>query len=202
MTPKQDSTSQYRYEIRFSGSGGQGLITAAVIFAEAVGVYGGKHVCQTQSYGPEARGGKSKAEVVISNEPIDYPKAIELDLLLAMNQSACDAYFFDLQSNGLLVVDSSLVEQFPTSRIIAIPFTDIAREEIGKTMVANIVALGAIGVLSGQVSVEDLERSLLSRVPPDTVEMNNKALLRGVEEGSKINIDLLPRALMSEDYDM
>lgn len=202
MTPKQDSTSQYRYEIRFSGSGGQGLITAAVIFAEAVGVYGGKHVCQTQSYGPEARGGKSKAEVVISNEPIDYPKAIELDLLLAMNQSACDAYFFDLQTNGLLVVDSSLVEQFPTSRIIAIPFTDIAREEIGKTMVANIVALGAIGVLSGQVSVEDLERSLLSRVPPDTVEMNNKALLRGVEEGSKINIDLLPRALMSEDYDM
>lgn len=202
MTPKQDSTSQYRYEIRFSGSGGQGLITAAVIFAEAVGVYGGKHVCQTQSYGPEARGGKSKAEVVISNEPIDYPKAIELDLLLAMNQSACDAYFFDLQTNGLLVVDSSLVEQFPTSRIIAIPFTDIAREEIGKTMVANIVALGAIGILSGQVSVEDLERSLLSRVPPDTVEMNNKALLRGVEEGSKINIDQLPRALMSEDYDM
>lgn len=202
MTAKQQPSNPSRYEVRFSGSGGQGLITAAVIFAEAVGVYGGKQVCQTQSYGPEARGGKSKAEVVISDEPIDYPKAIELDLLLAMNQAACDAYFFDLQPNGLLVVDSSLVEQFPTSRIIAIPFTDIARDEIGKSMVANIIALGTIGVLSKQVSVEDLERSLQSRVPPATVDMNIKALHFGVEEGNKIDLDLLPRALLSDDYDM
>lgn len=202
MTGRQDSKARNRYEIRFSGSGGQGLITAAVIFAEAVGVYGKKYVCQTQSYGPEARGGKSKAEVVISDQPIDYPKAIELDLLLAMNQAACDAYFFDLQPNGLLVVDSSLVEQFPTSRIIAIPFTDIAREEIGNSMVANIVALGTIGTLSGQVSSEDLELSLLSRVPPYTIEMNKKALQRGVEEGSKINIDLLPKALLSDDFEL
>jgi 2-oxoglutarate ferredoxin oxidoreductase subunit gamma len=149
--------------MRFSGSGGQGLITAAIIFAEAAGVYGGKHVCQTQSYGPEARGGKSKAEVVI---------------------------------------DSSLVEQFPTSRIIAIPFTEIARNEIGKAMVANMVALGTIGILSGQVSIENLERSLLSRVPTGTEEINKNALHRGVEEGSKVNIDTLPRALMSDDYDM
>jgi len=202
VTAKPQLTTASRYEVRFSGSGGQGLITAAVIFAEAVGVYGGKHVCQTQSYGPEARGGKSKAEVVISDQPIDYPKAMELDLLLAMNQAACDAYFFDLQPNGLLVVDSSLVEQLPTSRVIAIPFTEIARNEIGKTMVANMVALGAIGVLSGQVSVEDLERSLLSRIPAGTEKMNINALLRGVEEGSKINIDTLPRALMSDDYDI
>ncbi|MGE4561131.1 MAG: 2-oxoacid:acceptor oxidoreductase family protein, partial [Desulfobulbus sp.] len=105
-----------RYEMRFSGSGGQGLITAAVIFAEAVGVHDGKYVCQTQSYGPEARGGKSKAEVVISDTPIDYPKARRLDLLLAMNQAACDAYYRDLNPDGLLVVDSSLVEQYPTNR--------------------------------------------------------------------------------------
>lgn len=202
MTDRQQLTSLNRYELGFSGSGGQGLITAAVIFAEAAGVFGGKHVCQTQSYGPEARGGKSKAEVVISDQPIDYPKAIELDLLLAMNQAACDAYFFDLQPNGLLVVDSSLVEQFPTSRIIPIPFTDIAREEIGNVMVANIIALGSIGVLSGQVSVENLERSLSSRVPPATFEMNKTALHRGIKEGSKIDLDLLPRALMSDDYDM
>jgi 2-oxoglutarate ferredoxin oxidoreductase subunit gamma len=202
VTARQDSTSRSRYEIRFSGSGGQGLITAAVIFAEAVGVFGKKYVCQTQSYGPEARGGKSKAEVVISDQPIDYPKAIELDLLLAMNQAACDAYFFDLQPNGLLVVDSSLVEQFPTSRIIAIPFTDIAREEIGNAMVANIVALGSIGTLSDQVAVEDLERSLFARVPAHTVDMNKQALQRGAEEGSKINIDLLPRALLSDDYEI
>jgi len=202
VTAKPQQTTASRYEVRFSGSGGQGLITAAVIFAEAVGVYGGKYVCQTQSYGPEARGGKSKAEVVISDQPIDYPKAVELNLLLAMNQAACDAYFFDLRPEGLLVVDSSLVEQLPTSRVIAIPFTEIARDEIGKVMVANMVALGAIGILSGQVSVKDLELSLLTRIPAGTEKMNINALHRGVEEGSKINIETLPRPLMSDDFDI
>jgi 2-oxoglutarate ferredoxin oxidoreductase subunit gamma len=191
-----------RYEIRFSGSGGQGLITAAVVFADAVGVYDGRYVCQTQSYGPEARGGKSKAEVVISRSPIDYPKALELDLLLAMNQAACDAYFFDLKPNGLLVVDSGLVEQHPTSRIIAIPFTQIAREEIGRELVANMVALRAVGLLSGQVDLDNLEKALLDRVPKGTEEMNSKALQRGIEEAGKIKLDDLPRSVMSDDDDV
>jgi 2-oxoglutarate ferredoxin oxidoreductase subunit gamma len=194
-----EQKNQERYEIRFSGSGGQGLITAAVVFAEAVGVYDGRYVCQTQSYGPEARGGKSKAEVVISEKPIDYPKALELDLLLAMNQAACDAYFFDLKPNGILVVDSGLVEQHPTSRIIAIPFTEIAREEIGRELVANMVALGAIGLLSGQVNLENLEKALLARVPRGTEEMNSKALQRGIEEAGRINLKDLPRSVMSDD---
>ncbi len=194
-----DQKTQDRYEIRFSGSGGQGLITAAVVFAEAVGVYDGKYVCQTQSYGPEARGGKSKAEVVISEIPIDYPKALELDLLLAMNQAACDAYFYDLKPNGILVVDSGLVEQHPTSRIIAIPFTQIAKEEIGRELVANMVALGAIGLLSDQVDLGNLERALLARVPKGTEDMNSRALQYGIEEAQKINLDDLPRAIMSED---
>ena len=169
--------------MRLSGSGGQGLITAAVIFAEAAGVHAQKFVCQTQSYGPEARGGKSKAEVVISDHPIDYPKALSLDLLLAMNQAACDAYFFDLKPNGLLVVDSSLVEQYPTSRIIPVPFTDIARDIVGKEIVANMVALGTIGFLSGQVGLDHLLRSLLSRIPKGTEEVNEKAFSLGVKEG-------------------
>ncbi|MEA2113838.1 MAG: 2-oxoacid:acceptor oxidoreductase family protein [Thermodesulfobacteriota bacterium] len=197
MTTEQKD--QERYEIRLSGSGGQGLITAAVVFAEAVGVYDGKYVCQTQSYGPEARGGKSKAEVVISSMPIDYPKALELDLLLAMNQAACDAYFYDLKPNGLLVVDGGLVEQHPTSRIIAIPFTRIAKEEIGRELVANMVALGAIGLLSGRIDLGNLERALLARVPKGTEEMNSKALQCGIEEARKINLDDLPRAVMSDD---
>lgn len=200
MTTEQKG--QERYEIRLSGSGGQGLITAAVVFAEAVGVYDGKYVCQTQSYGPEARGGKSKAEVVISSMPIDYPKALELDLLLAMNQAACDAYFYDLKPNGLLVVDAGLVEQHPTSRIIAIPFTRIAKEEIGRELVANMVALGAIGLLSGRVDLGNLERALLARVPKGTEEMNSKALQCGIEEARKVNLDDLPRAVMSDDDDV
>ena len=188
-----------RYEMRFSGSGGQGLITAAVIFAEAVGVHDGKYVCQTQSYGPEARGGKSKAEVVISDAPIDYPKARQLDLLLAMNQAACDAYYRDLNLDGLLVVDSSLVDQYPTNRVIAIPFTRIAKEELGREMAANMVALGAVGLLSGQVISNSLEKALLARVPPGTEEFNRTALHRGMDEAAKINLDALPRTIFHDD---
>jgi len=187
-----------RYEIRFSGSGGQGIITAAVVMADGVGAYDNKHVCQTQSYGPEARGGKSKAEVVISAVPIDYPKALNVDLLLAMNQAACDAYFFDIKADGLLVVDSGLVQQVPTSRSVAIPFTQIAKEQIGRELVANMVALGAVGYLSGQVSMEGLEKALLARVPKGTENMNSEALHAGIEEAKKIDFDLLPKSVLSE----
>lgn len=169
--------------------------------AEAVGVYDGKYVCQTQSYGPEARGGKSKAEVVISDRYIDYPKSLNLDLLLAMNQAACDAYFYDLNSSGLLIVDSTLVEQYPSSRIIAIPFTDIAKDELGNQVVANMVALGAVGKLCGIVSLENLEKALLERVPKGTEELNKKALQRGIEEAGKINLEELPRSVISEEED-
>ena len=190
--------SDERYEIRFSGSGGQGIITAAVVIADAVGAFDNKHVCQTQSYGPEARGGKSKAEVVISGAPIDYPKALQVDLLLAMTQTACDAYFSDIKSNGLLVVDGGLVKQLPTSRSVSIPFTQIAKEEIGKELVANMVALGAVGYLCGQVSLKGLEKALLSRVPKGTEKMNSKALKAGIEAAKKIDLSLLPKSVMSE----
>ncbi|WP_028584521.1 2-oxoacid:acceptor oxidoreductase family protein [Desulfogranum mediterraneum] len=191
-----------RYELRFSGSGGQGLITAAVVFADAAGTYDGRYVCQTQSYGPEARGGKSKAEVVLSNSPIDYPKSLNLDLLLAMNQAACDAYFFDLNADGLLLVDSTLVDQYPTSRIIAIPFTEIAKEELGREVVANMVALGAVGRLCERVDLNNLEKALLSRVPKGTESLNSKALQRGIEEAEKINLAELPRSIINEEEEV
>ncbi len=170
-----------RYEIRLSGSGGQGLIVAGIILAEAAGIYDGKYVCQTQSYGPEARGGASKAEVVISDEEIDYPKAIKPDLLLAMNQRSCDTYFFDLKPSGRLIVDSTLVKQLPTSLAMAIPFTHLAREKLGKEMAANIVALAALATITGVVSLNSLEAAVLSRVPPGTEELNKKALEIGIE---------------------
>jgi 2-oxoglutarate ferredoxin oxidoreductase subunit gamma len=170
-----------RYEIRLSGSGGQGLIMAGIILAEAAGVHDGQFVCQTQSYGPEARGGASKAEVVISDGDIDYPKAIKPDLLLAMNQKACDMYFFDLKPDGMLVVDSTFVKQLPTTRVVAIPFTQIARGQLGKEMVANIVALGALAVLSRAVSLKGIEAAVLGRVPAGTETLNRKALEAGVD---------------------
>jgi 2-oxoglutarate ferredoxin oxidoreductase subunit gamma len=190
--------SDERYEIRFSGSGGQGIITAAVVLADGAGAFDNKYVCQTQSYGPEARGGKSKAEVVISSSPIDYPKALRVDLLLAMNQTACDAYFFDIKADGLLVVDGGLVQQLPTSRSVSIPFTQIAKEQIGRELVANMVALGAVGYLSGQVSLAGLEQALLSRVPKGTEKMNSEALHAGIEEAKKIDLASLPKSVLSE----
>ncbi|XOF34742.1 MAG: 2-oxoacid:acceptor oxidoreductase family protein [Candidatus Electrothrix sp. YB6] len=198
-TAQNAQNEAQRYEIRFSGSGGQGLITLAIIFAEAVGVYSDRDVCQTQSYGPEARGGKSKAEVVISTGAIDYPKALGLDLLLAMTQAACDAYFFDLNPHGILVADKGLVKQLPTSRVVAIPFTEIAKEEIGRAVTANMVALGAVGVLSDQVDPAVLEQALLTKVPKGSEDMNRLALQRGIEEAKKINLDTLPRSVISDD---
>jgi 2-oxoglutarate ferredoxin oxidoreductase subunit gamma len=169
-----------RLEIRLAGSGGQGLILAGMILAEAVGIYEGKFVTQTQSYGPEARGGASKSEVVISDQEIDYPQAVKPNILLCMSQAACDAYIFDVKAGGTLMVDSSLVHSLPTTRALALPFTKIAREDIGREMMANIVALGALAELTGIVSLENLERALLARVPKGTEAQNRQALEAGV----------------------
>ena len=191
-----------RYEIRFSGSGGQGIITAAIIFAEAAAIHENNYVCQTQSYGPEARGGKSKAEVVVSKKEIDYPKIIRLDMLLAMNQAACDAYFFDFKPNGLLVVDTTFVEQIPTSRVAAIPFTQIARETLKKELVANIIALGAIGHLCPKVSTASLEKALIARIPKETKSINRKAFKIGIKEAKKIKLRQLPRSIFPEEVEL
>ncbi|MBU0728734.1 MAG: 2-oxoacid:acceptor oxidoreductase family protein [Proteobacteria bacterium] len=185
--------------MRLSGSGGQGIILAAVILAEAFGVHDNKYVCQTQSYGPEARGGKSKAEVVVSDHPIDYPKAIKLDFLLAMNQESCDAYFFDFKPNGILLVDSTFVTQIPTSRSVAIPFTRIARDKFKKEIVANMIALGAIGQLCSLISLPKLEKAVLARAPGDTKELNRKALKEGIRAAKKIDLASLPRSINPEE---
>ncbi len=191
-----------RYEIRFAGSGGQGIIMAAIVLAEAAGVYDGKYVCQTQSYGPEARGGNSRAEVVISKAGIDYPKAVQPDLLLAMNQGAFDANFPDLKSEGLLVVDTSLVDQVPTGRVVAIPFTQIARKDVGKEFAANIVALGAVAYLTQVVSLKSLEKALAARVPEKTEKMNRKALHAGVKAARKVDLSALPHFVNPEDEEV
>ena len=191
-----------RYEIRLSGSGGQGIIMAAIVLAEACGVYDGKYACQTQSCGPEARGGTSKSEVVISSQAIDYPKATELDLLLAMNQASCDTYFGDLKPDGLLVVDATFVDQLPTSRAVAIPFTQIAREEVGKELVANMIMLGAVGYLTKVVKLKSLEAALKARVPKGTDKLNLKAFRAGVSAAKQVNLSVLPSSVMPQDEEI
>ncbi|MBN2227766.1 MAG: 2-oxoacid:acceptor oxidoreductase family protein [candidate division Zixibacteria bacterium] len=183
---KDKSPDADRYEIRLSGSGGQGLILAGVILAEGVGIGDGKNVVQTQSYGPEARGGASRADVVISEGEIYYPKTMKLDMLLALTQEACDKYYPDMQENGTLIVDSTLVTQVPTKKYYGLPFTRLAREEIGIVMVANVIALGAIAELTGIVSKDAIRDAVLARAPRGTEEKNKRALELGMSEARKI----------------
>jgi 2-oxoglutarate ferredoxin oxidoreductase subunit gamma len=173
-----------RYELRFSGAGGQGLILAGVIMAEAASIYEGKQAVQSQSYGPEARGGASKSEVIISDKPIDYPKATKVDALLALTQEACDKYVHDLKEGGVLLVDSDLVKRLPEGNfdVTMFPIINTAKNDVGREIVANIVALGAMVALSGVVSRANAEKAVLARVPEAFVELNKKAFHLGYEK--------------------
>jgi len=173
-----------------------------IILAEAMGIYDGKFVAQTQSYGPEARGGSSKAEVVVSDEEIDYPKAMELDLLLCMNQKSCDDYYMDLKTDGVLIVDSTFVTQVPIPRAYKIPFTRIARENLKREMVANIVALGAISKLTNIVTPKAVEQAVLARVPKGTEKLNRDALKAGMAAALKARRIIMPYTISErEDED-
>ncbi|WP_027356969.1 2-oxoacid:acceptor oxidoreductase family protein [Desulfofundulus thermocisternus] len=169
-------------EFRLSGSGGQGLILAGVILAEAA-IREGKNAVQAQSYGPEARGGASKAEVIISEGEIDYPKVVLPDVVLAMSQDAADKYANRVKKGGLLIIDNTYVKNIPTTsaRVYAFPISRLAREKVGKEMVANIVALGILAGLTGAVSRRVLEEAVLSRIPRGTESLNLKALELGFE---------------------
>lgn len=175
-----------RFEIRLSGSGGQGMILASVILSEAIGKDRSKNVVQTQSYGPEARGGASKADVVVSENEIYYPKAMKLDLLLAMTQESLNAYYPFLKEGGTLIVDSGLVTEVPTKHHFGLPFTRLAREEAGHIMVANVIALGAISGLTGLVDHDQLVEAVLARAPRGTEDKNRKAVEIGFREAERL----------------
>ncbi|MFH2035850.1 MAG: 2-oxoacid:acceptor oxidoreductase family protein [Candidatus Zixiibacteriota bacterium] len=178
-----------RFEIRLSGSGGQGLILAGVILATAIGVGDGKNVVQTQSYGPEARGGASRADLVISDGEIYYPKSMKLDMLLALTQEACDKYYQDMKEGGILVVDSNMVTQLPTKSYFGFPFVQLAREKIGNVIMANVIALGAIAEMTGIVSKDSIRDAVLARAPKGTEEKNKAALDLGITIAKKAKQD-------------
>lgn len=181
-----------RKQLRLSGSGGQGVITAAIIFAEAA-VAEGKEAVQSQSYGPEARGGASKSEVIIDDEQIFHPHVDMPDVVLAMTQKAADKYYHDLSKDGILILDSDLVPEPPDfPNIVRIPITKLAIEEIGKPLYANIVALGALVHVADIVSFETIKKAVANRVPPHTVEQNMKALQVGWDAAfSSVSIETI-----------
>ena len=163
-------------QIRLAGAGGQGLITAGVILAEAA-VLDGKYVVQTQSYGPEARLGNSKAEVIISDEPIANPQVIVPDVLICLNEESVVRYGADAHKETLVVLDSTTVEKARPRRgqVLTLPITQAAIDSGGK-MVANVVALGIVNALAQVVSPESLRSAILHRVPEKYRDLNTRAL--------------------------
>ena len=173
----------FHYEVRLSGEGGQGLVLAGKILAEAAAIYDGINATQSQSYGPEARGGASRSEVILSDEDIDFPKATRLDLLLALTQESCDKYTKDLKPGGVLLADADAVDKLPEGefRTWHVPVIRYARDRLGKAIVANIVSLGVITRAAGVVSEDAVRNAILARVPKGTEEINTNAFDLGLE---------------------
>ena len=170
-----------KYEVRLSGSGGQGLILAGIILADA-GIISGRNAIQSQSYGPEARGGASKAEVIISDGVIHYPKVEECDLLLSLTQKSYDEYIDSLKKDGILVVDEKIeIDESLEAKIYRLPIISTAFDKLKKPMVANIVSLGAICSISNIIDEESLQKAILNRIPPGTEEINKKAFQEGLK---------------------
>jgi 2-oxoglutarate ferredoxin oxidoreductase subunit gamma len=168
-----------RFEIRFSGLGGQGIITLGKIMGQGLALGHGYNVTQTQSYGPEARGGSSKCDLVISSARISYPKAESLDLLVALSQEACNAYFPYLKKGGILVIESDLVKQPPTNQYLGLPFTALAKDKVGIVQAMNTVVLGALSCLLPFINQTTMRKSLESVLPPKIRAVNTKAFNLG-----------------------
>lgn len=169
-----------REELRLAGSGGQGIILATVILAEAA-VMAGRHAAQSQSYGPEARGGACKAEVVVSAAPIGFPKVQHPTFLMALTQSALEKYGKDLPEGCLVLMDDSLSRPdfLDPAHTVSLPILKTAREQVGKAFTANIVAVAAVNRLLHIVPDEALERAVLLHVPKGTEALNRAALRAG-----------------------
>lgn len=172
-----------RYEVRLTGSGGQGLILAGIILAESALVEGGYNAVQTQSYGPEARGGASKAEVIISSDRVYFPKVTCPDLLLALTQQALDKYSKDIKSNGIVIADEEIdTSKLPEGvKIYSLPILRSASEVLGKGFVANIVSLGVISGCLDFIKPESLKSAILARVPKGTEDLNSRAFELGLQ---------------------
>ena len=172
-----------KMESRLAGTGGQGLITGTIILAEA-GIFEDKFVAQSQSYGPEARGGLCKAECIIDEKPITFTKVGLPTLLLSLTQASLDKYVTDLQDDAVIVVDSAITvpeEVQAKHKVISIPIIQSAVEVIKNPMAANIISLGAVNEAMKLVSQKSLEEAVLNHIPKGTEELNLNALHLGAE---------------------
>ena len=173
-----------REEIVIGGFGGQGIVLAGNIVGKAVAIFEGKNATLTQDYGPEARGGACRAQVVISDSQISYPYTEDPSVLVAMSQEVYTKYSPGLRKDALLLIDKDLVKakKSKNRKILSIPATHIA-QELGRTAVANIVMLGFLTAVTRIVSTDAMKKAVLGSVPKGTEELNEKAFECGYAYG-------------------
>ncbi|MDZ7373245.1 MAG: 2-oxoacid:acceptor oxidoreductase family protein [candidate division KSB1 bacterium] len=183
------------YELRFGGVGGQGVILAGAILAEAAVIYDGLYAVQSPTYTAQVRGGATKVDVIISDRPVIYPRATEIDFFLALAQRSYDVFHHQLKEGGILLVDETLVRKVDESRyrVLRVPITDLAEREIGRVVVVNAISLGLTVGITGVVSRRAIEQAVAARAPKGTVEMNLKALELGFEEAAKLGFRVGPK---------
>lgn len=178
-----------RFEIRLSGTGGQGILTLGRIMGQVLALDHGFFVTQTQSYGPEARGGSSRADLVVSSQPISYPKPVSLDMLVALSQEACNQYFCNLKPGGLLLVDTTLVSQTPSNVYWGLPFTRLAQEKIAAPQAMNTICLGALSHFLPFMYFGHVKKALAGVLPAKILDLNMKALTLGHTQAKKLYPD-------------
>ncbi len=172
-----------RYEVRLSGSGGQGLVTAGIILAHAA-ILDGKNAVQTQVYGPESRGGACRSEVIIADREIDYPQVTKPDLCLVMSQESYDRFADDVKPGGTLIVDTTFIKQKelpPEINVCADAITEICQRRLKTTIVANMVALTMMNSVVSLTKPEHLLDAILARVPEKFADLNRDAFALGQE---------------------
>jgi 2-oxoglutarate ferredoxin oxidoreductase subunit gamma len=167
----------------FSGSGGQGVITAAIIFAEAAVIHEGLNATQSQAYGAAARGGATRTDIIISREEINFPKVIQPNVLVCLTQEAYTTYASIIRPGGLLLTDARFVKtaRKVDARQVELPMYREVMDKIGKPIVFNICMLGAVVALTELVQPESIMKVLSQRIPSGFVEMNRQSLELGLE---------------------
>lgn len=166
----------------FSGSGGQGVITASIILAEAAVIHEGLNAVQAQAYGPEARGGATRADVIIDTREIRFPKVNQPNVLICLTQEAYNKFSGIIRPGGLLLIDDHFVKprRKIDARQISLPMYKTVVDEIGNPIVFNISVLGAVIGLTGIIRPESIMKVLETKVPKGFLEMNQKALAIGL----------------------
>lgn len=174
-----------RREIRLQGLGGQGIISAGHLIGEAAALHEHRQAIMTEDYSPYITGGWSRADLVVSEEPIDYPLVTKPDILIAMSQDGLDNNLKSTKRNAAIIVEKGIVKTVPIKgrKIFAIPALSIA-EELGKKVVANIVMLGFLTAKTGVVGRAAMEVAILNRYAK-AADLNRRAFQRGVDLASQ-----------------